>query len=260
MLPFTSTLLPPIACSIVLSAIMFFESKATPVDDSIPSPKAVAQAMNCSVKDSRGESHLLSALVKTHKRTIFIMVRHHHCQMCMMYIRLASKRLLSNPSTSKDSEETTQVIVIGHGSWQGIQRYKETSNCAFEMYSDEEKNIYKALGMTRRFLGNRRDTKRASYIEEGQSTLSITMSSIGEMITSGSLFWKGGDFALLGGEFVFEGGEWGKTPVLAMEAASKVAHLTPHICLPPESNCLFVHRMRDTQDHTDIKVLEGYVR
>lgn len=182
---------------------MFFESRATSVDDTLPSAKAVAQAMDCSVKDSKGESHLLSALVKSHKRTIFILVRHHHCGLCMQYIRLASEKLIA--TSSKESD--IQTIVIGHGSWQGIQRYKETSNCVFEMYSDEDKNIYKALGMTRRFLGNTKDTKKASYIGDNQSTLSITLSSIGEMITSGSLFWKGGDFALLGGELVFEGGE-----------------------------------------------------
>lgn len=40
----------------------------------------------------------------------------------------------------------------------------------------------------------------------GESVPSVVFKSIKEMVASGTLFWKGGDFSLLGGEFVFEQG------------------------------------------------------
>jgi hypothetical protein len=171
----------------------------------------------------------------------------------MEYIRSCSNNQVlrsSAAATAKAKEGGTIVIVIGHGTHEGIARYKEMSGCAFDMYSDEDKNIYKALGLTRRFLGSTEDTKRASYIGEGKSSLSITAYSAYKMIASGSLAFKGGDFALLGGEFVLDKGEGGGS-----WPQWKMFKLTGILT---DSRCVFAHRMRDTTDHTQVEELAKY--
>lgn len=127
----------------------------------------------------------------------------------MEYIRSCNQdeKLKSTSVAGDDSASKVQILVIGHGSHEGIPRYKEMSDCVFDMYSDEDKKIYSSLGLTRRFLGDTPNTTRASYVPEDKSTLSMTLYSAYKMIASGTQAFKGGEFALLGGEFVFEGGE-----------------------------------------------------
>jgi hypothetical protein len=218
---------------------IFLSSKATPVDDKLPSDDEVKQALDCSVKDSIGMPHLLSSLMSSHRRTILVFVRHHHCGMCIEYVRSISKseKLRSTytstthrgrPSTSMSTSESTksvaspasdvQVIVIGHGSHQGINRYKEMSDCVFDMYTDEDKKVYSCLGLTRRFLGQTPETKRASYLPEEKSNFAMAVYSAYKMMMSGSLFFKGGDFALLGGEFVIDKGE----PIMMQKGEKKL--------------------------------------
>lgn len=185
---------------------MFLESKAAPVDDSIPNKENVARALEASVHDSKGELHQLSSILKD-RRTIIIFIRHNHCGMCMEYIKSCGKDETLR-STTKD-QTGTQVIIIGHGSWQGIELYRKNTETPFEIYMDEEKNVFEALGLNRRFLGKSKEAEksRATYIEQGKTAFSVTMSSIYGMVTSGSLISKGGEFALLGGEFVFDKGQ-----------------------------------------------------
>jgi hypothetical protein len=59
----------------------------------------------------------------------------------------------------------------------------------------------------------------------------MVWNSVKKMATSGSLLWKGGDFALLGGDFV----------------------------LDQDLRCIYCHRMQTTTDHTPIKTLAEYV-
>lgn len=114
------------------------------VDDTLPNRDVVQRVFGLSVKDADGIEHPIQSLVAQH--VILVFVRHHHCGMCMHYIAdLAQDQRFASGST--------KVIVIGHGSYQGIQRYKEVSKCPFEMYVDETKQVYEALGLTRRFLG-----------------------------------------------------------------------------------------------------------
>ena len=191
----------------MLLPAMFSKDKAAVVDDTLPSEDAVSQALACSVHDGKGNAHLLSSLVSKHPRTIIVFVRHHHCGVCMEYVRLCSKNDRLH-STTKEGEAQTQVIVIGHGTWEGIDRYRKLSDCAFNMYSSQDQRVYTALGMTRRFLGKTDTTQKAPYLGD-KSELSVTMSSLYERITSGANMFKGGDIALLGGECVLEGGEQG---------------------------------------------------
>jgi peroxiredoxin len=94
-------------------------------------------------------------------RTILIFTRHLHCGFCIEYVRACGKSETLK-STATDAESKVKVFVISHGSYEGINRYKEVSECPFEMYVDSEKKLYTALGLTRRFLGTTEESKEVS--------------------------------------------------------------------------------------------------
>ncbi|UZJ53549.1 hypothetical protein CBS101457_002869 [Exobasidium rhododendri] len=204
-------------------------SSPTPVDDVLPTADALAKAGSSSVQDADGKEHTLSSLLDTQMRTLVIFVRHHHCGFCVEYVRACANEEKLKVTTSTEMSKT-KAIVIGHGSYEGINRYKEVSDCPFEMYVDSKKGVYTALGLTRRFLGKTEESKEPSYFN-GQSSLSLAAKSIGEAMGSGLLAFKGGDISLLGGEFVFEGA----------------------------TKCIFAHRMKDTMDHIEAADLAKYV-
>jgi peroxiredoxin len=202
-------------------------SSPSPVDDVPPTADALAKAASYSVQDADGKEHTLSSLLSTQERTLVIFVRHHHCGFCVEYVRACGKdeRLKATTTTEKAK---TKVIVIGHGSYEGINRYKEVSESPFEMYVDSEKNVYTALGLTRRTLGKSEGAKEVSMQRwynqsqvsnahvkrilqpsyfNGLSAVSLVAKSISEAVGSGMLAFKGGEISLLGGEFLFEGGE-----------------------------------------------------
>lgn len=122
------------------------------VDDTLPSPSSLTKALNATVNDNAGKSIPFSSVL-TGRRTLVTFVRHHHCGMCFEFVRGLSK----DPylSTLSGTKEGPQVIVIGHGGWEGIDKYKERTECAFEMYVDPRKGVYNGLGMTSKLFGGK---------------------------------------------------------------------------------------------------------
>lgn len=100
--------------------------------------------------------------------------------------------------------------------------YAQATACPFPIYADPSRKLYDVLGMTRTLeLG-----KKPEYIH---SNLFITsVQSVMQGLKTGNKALKGGDFKQVGGEFLFEDGK----PV-------------------------WVHRMRNTRDHTEIEDLRG---
>jgi len=141
--------------------LFFSSSTPAPVNDEPASSDALAKAGSLSLQDASGKEHTLSSLLSAQSRTILLFIRHHHCGFCVEYIRAcANDEKIKATTTNPDSK--TKVIVIGHGGYEGINRYKEVSDCPFDMYVDSQKKIYDALGLNRRFLGDLASTKEVS--------------------------------------------------------------------------------------------------
>ena len=116
------------------------------------------------------------------------------------------------------------LVVIGCGSPELIDFYRQESNCTFPLYTDPDREIFKLLGMTRtKSPGN-----RPKY--QQRSLFSISIESILQGLGRGRNALKGGDFWQVGGEFLVEDGE-----------------------------CLWAHRMATTRDHSEIPEIRKIV-
>lgn len=122
-----------------------------------------------------------------------------------------------SPSDLEMASPPVQLAVIGCGSSDLIDFYRQETNCTFPIYTDPDRKIFQALGMTRtKQLGS-----RPKY--QQRSILSISIESILQGLGRGRKALRGGDFWQVGGEFLIEDGE-----------------------------CLWVHRMATTRDHSEI--------
>jgi hypothetical protein len=102
--------------------------------------------------------------------------------------------------------------------------YVKETNCQFPVYADPTRKLYDYLGMTRTWdLG-----KKPSYIQS--NLLTISVQSVMQSLKTGNKALKGGDFKQVGGEFLFEDGK----PV-------------------------WVHRMRNTRDHSEVEEVRRLV-
>jgi hypothetical protein len=100
--------------------------------------------------------------------------------------------------------------------------YIETTKCPFPVYADPTRKIYDIFGMTRTFqLG-----AKPAYMHTNMLINSVQ--SVFQGLKTGKNALKGGDMKQVGGEFLFENGE-----------------------------CTWVHRMRNTRDHTDVTELRN---
>jgi hypothetical protein len=136
-----------------------FYSPPDQVDDRLPDAKDLDSALDLAVQDRAGKEHILRSLLQGYLRTIIVFVRHNHCGACHAFVSSMQsnetlRKTCSEEERSKSKEQRTQVLVIGHGSYEGIDRYNELSDNPFDMYVDSTKRIHKALGLTRRNLAN----------------------------------------------------------------------------------------------------------
>ncbi|KAF2644116.1 hypothetical protein P280DRAFT_466800 [Massarina eburnea CBS 473.64] len=190
------------------------------VNNDLPTPKDLKRCEDLLVLDAKGQSRPFKELYTNidgeAPRQLLIFIRHFFCGNCQEYLRELSASI--TPDSLFALDEPTFITVIGCGRPDLINMYTEATNCPFPIYADPTGKLYEYLGMTRTLdLG-----KKPSYI---QSNLLVTsLQSIAQALKTGTNALKGGDFKQVGGEFLFEGGE-----------------------------CVWVHRMRHTRDHTEIK-------
>lgn len=117
-----------------------------PIDDVSPTPEAMSKAKALPVKNSKGES-ISFGDVLANRPTILILVRHNHCGMCIAYCAALGGHPALAATVGKT--EGWQVVILGHGTWKGINRYKDVAGVKFDMYVDETKKVHEALGVTR---------------------------------------------------------------------------------------------------------------
>lgn len=202
-------------------------------DDALPTKQQLSAAHAAYVLDSAGErvdfTSLLDRAEASQTALLLVFTRHFHCGMCKEFVRaLADSSLLTDAVR-------VSVVIVGPGQPAGLEHYKQQlSNPTtgtpppFQFYADPDLRLYHALGVTRRNLDLGDPTKDKIGSHHTQGFTQTFLSSVGEIVKSGSLALKGGDFKQLGGEFVWNSqGE----PVLA-------------------------HRMRHTRDHSEVADLE----
>lgn len=117
---------------------------------------------------------------------------------------------------------STDLTIIGCGQTSNIADYKQRTDCAFPIYTDPDKRLYAALGMVSKLdFGE----KKPEYISSG--LVGGTLSSMWNMVKSGTKGFSGGDFSQNGGEWLFDRGvlQW-------------------------------CHRMQNTRDHAEIGELK----
>ena len=129
-----------------------------------------------------------------------------------------------SPADLEGVSPRMNLVVIGCGSPELIDFYRQETSCTFPIYTDPDREIFKQLGMTRtKSLGN-----RPKY--QQRSLFSISIESILQGLGRGHNALKGGDFWQVGGEFLIEDGE-----------------------------CLWAHRMTTTRDHSEIPQIRKIV-
>ncbi|KAF1951199.1 hypothetical protein CC80DRAFT_496237 [Byssothecium circinans] len=189
------------------------------VNNDIPTEKDLKRVDNLLVLDVKGQSRPFHELYKgdgVAPRQLIIFIRHFFCGNCQEYLRELSASI--TPESLLALDEPTFITVIGCGRPDLIDMYTQTTSCPFPIYADPTGKLYDYLGMTRTLdLG-----KKPSYIQS--NVLVTSVQSIVQALKTGTKALKGGSFKQVGGEFLFESGE-----------------------------CVWVHRMRNTRDHTEIK-------
>ncbi|SPO24778.1 related to Glucose 1-dehydrogenase / peroxisomal 2,4-dienoyl-CoA reductase [Ustilago trichophora] len=171
-------------------------------DDALPSHEQLSAANAAYVFDSQGNRVDFSSLLdqaKTNKiPLLLVFTRHFHCGMCKEFNKaLSESRILTDASR-------VSVIIVGPGQAAGLEHYQQqVDNPPFQFYADPDLRLYHALGVTRRNLdlGDASKDKIGSHHKEGVTQ--TFLSSVAEIVKSGSLALKGGDFKQLGGEFVW---------------------------------------------------------
>jgi hypothetical protein len=191
------------------------------VNNDLPTKKDLKRVDDLLVLDAEGESRPFKDIYRADgvaPRQLIIFIRHFFCGNCQEYLREISASV--TPESLLALPEPTFITVIGCGRPDLIDMYAKTTSCPFPIYADPTGKLYDYLGMTRTLdLG-----KKPSYI---QSNLLVTsMQSIVQALKTGTNALKGGSFKQVGGEFLFVGGE-----------------------------CVWVHRMRNTRDHTELHEL-----
>ncbi|PWN95548.1 hypothetical protein FA09DRAFT_331874 [Tilletiopsis washingtonensis] len=179
------------------------------------------RALALPVLDAAGTSAPLASHLAAGTPTLLVLVRHHHCGMCIEYCRTLWEQLA--PATH--DAQRPKLLVVGHGEARGIASYKERSGWLGEMVVDPTRKVFGALGCVSGLLNA--PEKQPAYLEK-HSTASLVLRSAGQMLRSGPLgIWRGGDITQLGGEFLVDA----------------------------DGSPAYTHRMRNTVDHTEVPEL-----
>ncbi|KIM57773.1 hypothetical protein SCLCIDRAFT_1120718 [Scleroderma citrinum Foug A] len=177
---------------------------------SLPDQAALRRAAGITILDSKGQSVEFGSLLKK-QPAVVVFIRHFFCGSCQDALSKANR----------------QIIIIGCGSYEPIDNYKEITSCAFPIYTDPKRELYHALGMVTETLARTpASEERRSYL--GKGILANVLSSIWSgPLKNPLLIGKQGNISQLGGEFVFDS----------------------------DLTCTFVHRMKHTEDHAEISEL-----
>ncbi|KIK62275.1 hypothetical protein GYMLUDRAFT_42215 [Collybiopsis luxurians FD-317 M1] len=182
------------------------------------------KAFSLEVTDVTGKKVNFGSLFKE-KTIIVVFIRHFFCGNCQLYVSHLNSECQQLASSMQ--EGNTDIIVVGCGQWEPIEKYSElTGFPSSRIFADPDLNVFHALGMNIRTLARTpTGKKRASYLTDG--IIKTTILSTWRAFMSPKLLGKQGNVAQLGGEFIFG----------------------------PGNQCTFAHRMQHTEDHVEISLL-----
>ncbi|KAI9720541.1 MAG: hypothetical protein M1828_005625 [Chrysothrix sp. TS-e1954] len=176
------------------------------------------------VYDAQKQPHKFAELYDRPGRSLIIFIRHAFCGMCHDFIRELND--IVTPDELKESKTPTSIDIIFCGEPHMIPDYISLTNLRFPLYTDPgDRKLYEALNMTSTFAAG----SKPGYVRG--SMASVTMKSLVQVLSSGSDMLKGGSFSQVGGEFLFEDGK-----------------------------NVWLHRMRNTRDHTEPSELKRMLR
>lgn len=150
------------------------------------------------------------------RKTVVFCIRTFWCGQCQDYT-LAS---LSQLDPAAIHAQGLNVIVIAHGSWKIIKRYREVLKCPFPIYVDQSRRLYRLLGMTKLSGDFGKPDERGAYNRNAvpkQIVLGLKNALLKMPLKNP------GNLSQLGGEFV----------------------------LGPGLVCSFAHRMTNRSDHME---------
>lgn len=151
----------------------------TPESYILPSASALAAASEVDLRDEHGKTFKFKDLYspsssssssKPNERQLIIFTRHFFCGSCEEYIRSLCPVL--PPSVLSSLSKPTRIIFIGCGGPELIPRYRERTmgelsergEEVYELYSDADRGVYKALGMVNSLID---PTTPPKYITTG---------------------------------------------------------------------------------------------
>jgi len=192
--------------------------------DPLPTAAELEELYQLPVLDKDKTSTSFGTLIKdpSHARHIVVFIRHFFCGNCQQYLQALSATL--TPQKLASLSPPTRLIVIGCGDPAIIRQYARETDCPFEIYADASRALYDRLG----FVSNldRGQGGKPAYMTK--SALANLVGSVRQGVQAGSLALSGGKVGQNGGEAVWARGE-----------------------------LVFLHRMRATTDHLEVKDLEA---
>ncbi|KAJ7350599.1 AhpC/TSA antioxidant enzyme-domain-containing protein [Mycena albidolilacea] len=188
--------------------------------DALPEASVLELASKCEIEDDKGNKVLFGSLFADQK-TVVVFIRHFFCGMCQLFV----EQLAAVPEAALEAAGA-QIVVVGCGDFRGLENYRENTGFKGPIYVDSTRKLYFTLGMDIQTMATAPSGQKPSYVTEG--SLSNAWKSIKNgPLKDPSLLGKQGNFGQIGGDWVFG----------------------------PGNQCTFAHRMQNTQDHVEVKVL-----
>ncbi|KFA74793.1 hypothetical protein S40288_06623 [Stachybotrys chartarum IBT 40288] len=231
----------------------------------LPSPDLIRKIENYMVLDRHGKSSSFKSLYSgpnAARRVLVIFIRHFFCGNCQDYLRTLSESI--TPEMLLRLPVSTFITVIGCGDPKLIETYAAETKCPFPIYTDPNRALFQALGMTTTWDSG----SRPAYMKK--SLALVTLSSIAsalKQVPKGNAL-KSGHFAQVGGEFLFEPTTI-DTPISTpqyerqkeyglAEGAARVSNEAEEEDVgrrTEEKKMTWCHRMKTTRDHAEIPEL-----
>ncbi|KAF7321810.1 hypothetical protein MKEN_00702800 [Mycena kentingensis (nom. inval.)] len=180
-------------------------------------PQTLAAASKLEVFDAEGKKVTFGSLYAD-KKTVVVFIRHFFCGVCKLYV----EDLMQVPDSAFALADT-KLVLIGCGEWKGIQPYHEMTGYKGPIYADPSRKLYSLLGLVQNLKMTPEGKTRPSYLKMSRFQNLIFSIRTGYM-SYPFLTFSAGKWSQNGGEFVLGRG----------------------------NNCSFIHRMQNTEDHTEV--------
>lgn len=181
--------------------------------DECPDGATLAAIQHLPIYDTEGNSVPFGSLYNpeaaTHSRQLIIFIRYFYCPACTLYVKALAEGITMHDYFRIPTP--TSIIIIGCGQPDLIQHFKSFMGCAFTIYADPSRQLFKKLGMR---LSLNVGRQRPEYMGELGllSSSKVEIQRISKSLKDPNGLRKrdlvrGGNPMQIGGEFLFENGD-----------------------------------------------------